>query len=503
MPHLKNCLKVLNVLLILALLYVGISSHPTQAKSGEVDPQIIDKFIQSQMQTARFPGLAVAIIQNGQVTLLKGYGTSSNGKAITPQSSFYIGSVSKSFTALAVMQLVERGKIDLDAPVRTYLPEFRLANEVDSQRLTIRHFLNQTSGFCGLGDSDPNQTAPSLQEQVKRFSTIQLSAAPGKKYCYNNQNYTLLGAVVEKVSGQSYGDYLQHAILTPLQMGKSGTNPDQLPELAKGYGQFFGFAFPREQHQFMGGLSAGYILSSVEDMTHYALMLMNGGDYQGQRLVAPETVKTLWSPRADINSEYGMGWHILEVQGEKVITHGGAIESYDAGISMLPDRKTAVIFLSNQNSFYQAYMGYPDFDYKLLNLVSQKDIRTQTTNERLELGLTETNKDILILVMSLLFVLDMILIVIRFLFLGKTSQWAQKKPKLITFLWAAADIIIPAIIFVLFFGSKTFLDIYPEDLIQFFPDLTFWFLLSSTLGLIRGLSKIFLLARAKSNPAPL
>ena len=130
--------------------FAGRGSFGTaRAQTREVDPQTIDSFIQSQMKTVGFPGLAISVIQNGKVTLQKGYGTSSTGEAITPQSSLYIGSVSKSFTALAAMRLWDQGKIDLDAPVITYLPDFRLADEKESRKITLRQLLNQSSGICG------------------------------------------------------------------------------------------------------------------------------------------------------------------------------------------------------------------------------------------------------------------------------------------------------------------------------------------------------------------
>ena len=347
------------------------------------------------------------------------------------------------------------------------------------------------------GDQDPNQTAPDLQEQTRRMINIQLSTPPGTKFCYNNQNFSLLGAVLEAASGQSYTDLLQQLVFTPLDMQNSSAKPEGLSNFAGGYGQFFGFPFPRDQHYFPGGVSAGYILSSAEDLMHYVTMLMDGGQYQGRVILSPEAHRMLWTPRSEIGSPYAMGWFSMDVAGEKLIQHGGEIESYAAGISMLPDRKTAIIFLGNQNSAFQALMGYQDFEYRLLNLVSQKNIRTEDTIERLEMRLTQEMEKIIILVMRILFPLDLSVILLRFIFLKKTAARVYKKSAFWVFLWAGMDIIIPAVILTLIFASKPLLDLYLVDLIQFFPDITFWFFLSASLGLMRGLMKIILLARHK------
>jgi len=498
----KRALSGVLLALLLVSLLAGVNTRPIQAQSRQVDAQTIDTFIQGQMKTAGFPGLTVAVIQNGEITLMKGYGTASTGEALTPQSSLYIGSISKSFTALAAMRLWDQGKINLDATVKSYLPDFLLAGEAESQKITVRQLLNQTSGICAEGDEDPNQTAPSLQEQARRMKSMRLSTPPGAKFCYSNQNFSLLGAVLEAASGQSYDDLLQQLVFTPLNMQNSSAGPQNLPNFAKGFGQFFGFPFPREQHSHPGGVPAGYILSSAEDLTHYVTMLMDGGVYQGQRILTPEAHQLLWAPRSEIDSPYAMGWFSWNVAGEKLIEHGGEIESYAAGISMLPDRKTAVIFLGNQNSLIQTLMGYQDFDYKLLSLVSQKDLRTSETQDRLDMGLTQELESTLILAMRILFTLDLLVILLRFIFLEKTSAWVHKKPAFLKLLWAGADIVIPAAVILLILNPRPILGIERVDLIQFLPDLTFWFSLSAIMGLARGIAKVILLLQNKNRIIP-
>ena len=201
----------------------GASTGPNYAE--------IESFVQGEMASQRVPGLALGIVEDGRVAYVRGFGKADDsGRAVTPQTPFIIGSVAKSFTALAIMQLVEANKIDLDAPVQRYLPWFRVADEKASAEITVQHLLNHTSGISTKtgrsyqGDGDTSDTA--LEQAVRKLKSAELSAPVGSKHQYSTINYSVLGLIVQTVAGQSYESYVQAKILDPLQMHNSFTSED-------------------------------------------------------------------------------------------------------------------------------------------------------------------------------------------------------------------------------------------------------------------------------------
>ena len=206
---------VIFILLVLAM-------FPARAKANPAsnDFSAVDAYIEAQKKSLHIPGIAVAIIQGDQITYMRGYGDSGRGKqSVTPQTPFMIGSVTKSFTALAIMQLVEAGKIQLDAPVQTYLPWFRVADPVASAQITVRHLLNQNSGLStgsGLTEemvSDLSDTA--IEDGVRRLADDVLTKTPGTTFQYSNVNFNILGQIIQTITGQSYESYIQNSSLIP------------------------------------------------------------------------------------------------------------------------------------------------------------------------------------------------------------------------------------------------------------------------------------------------
>ena len=170
-----------------------------------------------------------------------------HGKAPTPQTPFFIGSLTKSFTAVAVMQLVEAGKIELDAPVRRYLPWFRVADDAASARMSVRHLLNQTRlpmlpGMTVLANFDDSPDA--AERQARSLSTLRLTRTPGSAFEYSNLNYNLLGLTIESVSGEAYADYIQKHIFTPLDMSHSDTSYATAKQNGLAVGHRYGSPFP-------------------------------------------------------------------------------------------------------------------------------------------------------------------------------------------------------------------------------------------------------------------
>lgn len=325
------------IVIIALLLVTPAAAAPVPA--GAIDFTALDTAIEAQMQKHGLPGVALAVVENGQTVYLKGYGVDGNGRPMAPQTQMLIGSQSKSFTALAIAQLAEQGKLDISAPVQTYIPWFRVADEAASRRITLDHLLHHTSGLSdsGFGVVLPPETTP--EQAVRALAQAQLTAPVGTKHQYFNLGYSVLSYIIEIVSGQTYAEYVGQHILVPLGMTASTADPFHAPNLSPGYTRLFGFAVPMREDIPLYGVGDGYIVSTAEDMARYAIAVM--GD--GAGLVSAEMMKRILTPGL---GSYGMGWMIFD-GGAKII-HGGANQTFRTDVNIYPFRSRAFVLLTNQ-----------------------------------------------------------------------------------------------------------------------------------------------------------
>lgn len=325
-------------LVIIALLLVTpAAAAPIPA--GAIDFAALDSVITAQMDKHGLPGVAVAVIENGQVVYLKAYGVDGAGHPLTPQTQMLIGSQSKSFTALAIAQLAEQGKLALSAPAQTYIPWFRVADEAASRRITLNHLLRHASGMSdsGFGVVLPPETTS--EQAVRALAQAQLTAPVGSKFQYFNLGYSVLTYIVEQVSGQAYADYVQQNILTPLGMTASTADPFRAADLTQGYTRLFGFPIPMNEQIPVYGVGAGYVVSTAEDMARYAIAFMD----DGAGLVSPATMKQILTPGL---GNYGLGWFIVD--GGAKVFHGGANQTFRAEVNLYPRQGRAFVLLTNQ-----------------------------------------------------------------------------------------------------------------------------------------------------------
>ena len=333
----------------------------------EPDFGAIDAYVETQMKDLRIPGLALAIVHGDQIVHLKGFGIADpTGRAVTPQTPFIIGSLSKSFTALAVMQLVEAGKVELDAPVQHYLPWFRVADDTASVQITVRHLLNQTSGLSTKtgrafqGNSDLSDTA--LEGAVRSLRDYELTQPVGKAFQYSTVNYAVLGLIVQTVSGQSYEAYVQEHIFTPLDMRSSYTSQSeaQAHGLASGYRYWFGQPIAADLPFNRSLAPAGYLISTAEDMTHYLIAQLNDGHYVDHALISPQGIASMHQPavsQGDDQSFYGMGWKIGPTNGVPTVWHDGSTFNYYANMTLVPAGRWGIVILQNSYSFPDEISG--------------------------------------------------------------------------------------------------------------------------------------------------
>jgi len=332
----------------------------------------VDSYITSAMRRYNIPGAALVVGQDGQILFGQGYGEAGHGQPVTGDTPFYIGSQSKSFTAMAIMQLVEQGLVDLDAPVQTYIPWFQVADEQASQQITIRNLLQHTSGLSEAGYVENFPPDASLETIVRDLARARLSAPVGTEMHYFNPGYAMLGLVIETVSGQSYGEYLQEHIFQPLGMTHSFTDPApaQAAGMAQGYAQVFMAALPFEQTFYRYDLPAGFIMSSANDMSRYLMALANGGELDGVRVLQPESVEQLFTPNTAIGSDYGFGWYISQYYGQTQITHGGDSERFHTSVLILPENGLTVVMLFNENHLIKDLTDYNTFFWSVVGLLT-------------------------------------------------------------------------------------------------------------------------------------
>ncbi len=353
--------------LLLALPGVAVAGEPVQAADASPDFAAIDRYVQTEMDAQRIPGLALGVVQGGRVVHLQGFGKADqSGRAVTPQTPFFIGSVTKSFTALAIMQLSEAGRVDLDAPVQRYLPWWRVADPDASARVTVRHLLYQVSGLSkatGNKYATSGGTADSaLEDRVRSLRTAELTAPVGTTWQYSNANYWTLGLIVQTVTGQSYEAYVQQHIFDQVAMRNSFTSQSEAKRhgLPTGYRYWFGNPIAADLPFDRGGLGAAGLSASVEDLARYLSLYLNHGRYGSTALVSPAGAAELQRagvPTGHPEVSYAMGWEVGETNGIPTVSHDGSGFNSHGNAILVPQSKWGVVLLENGENSPDEFFG--------------------------------------------------------------------------------------------------------------------------------------------------
>jgi len=319
-------------------------------ESGSVDGAV--SHLRDDLAALHVPAASYAVVSEGGTVT-----TGAVGPDVTPRSPFLLGSLSKSFTAMAVMQLVDAGRVGLDRPVTTYIPWFRTAGANDP--ITVRQLLNQTSGLpTEAGTVDLYEPETTLEQRVRALAGVVPVSRPGEDFHYCNKNYATLGLLVELVSGQDYGTYIEEHVFTPLGMSRSFTSlaDARRAGLVEGSSVLFGVNVPMETPQFDGALPDGYLVSTAEDLGHYLTFQMTGA-YRGARPLSAESLRLLHSPAVPVGSDraiegidhYAAGWGTGTLQGQPVVQHDGDLTRYHANLGFLPDSGVGLAVLTSRN----------------------------------------------------------------------------------------------------------------------------------------------------------
>lgn len=363
-------------LLVFALASFTVQPLTAAPLTGDLDVSQIDAFVRDQVQRHGIPGLALAIVDGDQIVHLAGYGQADqSGRPVTPQTPFVLASASKPLTALAIMQLVETGQIELDAPVQSYLPTFRLADPVASRQITVRHLLQHTSGIPEAGCQSNRFGSKNLADFVAALQTIELQAPAGTQPFYCSGNYNILGYLIERVSGQSYAVYIQEHVFTPLAMHHSFTNEQAAKQagLAQGYRWLFGLPTPSAYPYDGAQMPSGFLIASAEDLAHFLLAQLNGGRYGATSILSAQGMAALQAPGVPVGDEqrtYGLGWHTKPLGGVPVVMHSGDHPNMRTLLFMEPaSRRGAVLLMNGQNMLAQ-FGAFPEIEAGIARLLA-------------------------------------------------------------------------------------------------------------------------------------
>jgi CubicO group peptidase (beta-lactamase class C family) len=303
----------------------------------------MDEVVRSYVDAKQFMG-SVLVARDGKVILSKGYGSANLEWEVpnSPSAKFRLGSITKQFTAACILLLEERGKLKVEDPVKKYMPDAPAAWD----KVTIFHLLTHTSGipsFTGFPDYHSTEATPTTPEQlVARFRDKPLEFQPGEKWNYSNSGYVLLGYLIEKISQQSYSQFVQENIFNPLGMKDSGydSNTAIILHRASGYS-------PGDKGTTNAGyidmsipLSAGGLYSTTEDLLRWEQGLMGG------KLLSAASLQKMTTP---FKSDYAFGLAVHMANGHKVIEHNGGIEGFNTALAYYPEDKLTVVVLANLN----------------------------------------------------------------------------------------------------------------------------------------------------------
>jgi CubicO group peptidase (beta-lactamase class C family) len=320
------------------------------AAQAAAQTQAVDAAVQKAMQTRQFPAASIAVVKDGTVVLAKGYGFSDVEKSIkaTEQTVYQLASVTKPFTAMATLMLVEDGKLSLDGKITEILPGLPDA----WAPVTVRHLLSHTSGIKSYTDVfGQTKTADSQvftsDGILALVKDAPLQFTPGERYAYCNTGYYLLGMIIEKASGKPYAAFLADRIFKPLGMTSTSLDDyaDARPVRARGYATTSGATTPAQHTHPTQPFSAGALVSNVVDLAKWDAALA------ARKLLKPASYDAMWTPMR-LNdgkaSGYAFGWQVEPYRTRARQAHGGGISGFSTFVARFPDDKVTVIALVNQ-----------------------------------------------------------------------------------------------------------------------------------------------------------
>jgi CubicO group peptidase (beta-lactamase class C family) len=324
---------------------------------SEVQPtrfESLTEYVQQKMEEHRVPGVVVGVFHEGE-TCTAGFGVTNieHPLDVTTETLFQIGSITKTFTTMVTLRLVEMGKLDLDATVRTYIPDFKVADENASAKATVRHLLTHTGGWEGDFFEDPGPGSEALTKYVTNMAKLVQIAPVGMIYSYNNAGFVLAGRIIEVVTGKPYEEVLKEFVLEPLGLARcyfdagdiithrfvvGHDEEDEKVKVARPW-PLGRFAYP-----------AGGIVCDVHTLLRYGCFHLGDGTTEdGVQVLSPESLRQMQSPQVGIwkDAAVGLSWHIADWDGLRTFGHGGGTNGQVSMLTLIPEHNTVLVVFTN------------------------------------------------------------------------------------------------------------------------------------------------------------
>jgi CubicO group peptidase (beta-lactamase class C family) len=373
--------------------------------------EALDATVAEKSTALEVPGVAVGVYVEGhELYAFHGVTSVENPLPVDGQTLFQIGSITKTYTATAIMRLVEAGRLELAAPVREYVPELRLKDQAAASSVTLRQLLNHTAGWAGDVFMDTGQGDDALARFVERMGELDQQSSLGSRASYNNAAFSLAGRVVEKATGKVFEAALQELVLEPLGLQNSFQFMADVMtrRFAVGhYNRDSGLEVARRWNIPRSSAAAGGIATTPADQLRYARFHMGDGMADGKRILSRESLDLMKRPTyslegTSLGDEVGIAWLMRDVAGVRAIGHGGGTNGQMSSLQMIPERDFAIAIMTNSTNGSQlliellswvlaAFLGVVEAEPTALNLTSEAlaeyagTYETETSRVRIEL----------------------------------------------------------------------------------------------------------------------
>ncbi len=338
----KKVILILIIFLMVTQINIGFAE----------DIDAIDSMIEKHIKNSNLHGIGVGIIKNNELIYKETKGIESDGDKLTSTSPLFVASLSKSMTGLAVMQLVEKDLISLDDPIKKYISYFQVESKELSQNITIKNLLNHQSGLSTSTNLPDTENDASLKERVRALSNLNAVSENGQEFHYFNDNYNILGLLIEEVTGKPYATYMEESIFRPLGMNNTTAEFSVIRgKEVYGHKSIYGFSMQADRDIVRYDIPSGFILTNLNDMVKYLSFLIE----KNPKIISDNTFNTMRT--AAQNSEYGMGWYIRDINEGKVIEHSGSLPGFNAHLALIPETNSGYVYIMNQNHMFRNING--------------------------------------------------------------------------------------------------------------------------------------------------
>jgi CubicO group peptidase (beta-lactamase class C family) len=378
----------MKTILTFLILIISISAY---AQDKE---KMIDDYLSTELGKLQVPNMDITVVNSDGILFSRSFGFKESNSDL-----YYLGSVSKSLTALGILKLIESGKLYFENELSEIIPNVNY-NE-HARKITIRHLLNHTSGISKLAGFD---YLPDLNEISTSKYSLSIIESPGKKHEYSNLNYSLLGLIIEQISGKSFLEFMTSEVFTPLQMNNSKIylNRKTNNNIINQYQYWGPFPIKSKQVNYAStAIPAGFILSNTEDMSNYLSMMLKQGQFRTERFIEKSLITEMLTPWNKTGYGYCMGWKKGRYNNTTIYQHLGTTATSYSAIFIIPEKNIGFSLLTNTNS-----LSYTeDITEGILNIL--------TDGEKKEIAGTELYLRIGVLIAMLFYVINLLLKIVK------------------------------------------------------------------------------------------